>query len=131
MRLDDLVTADGVLAEDLQDPAFREKWERTALAREVALAVTAHRAERGLTQAALGRLAGLTQPQIARLEAGDHEPRLETLDKLARALGLRFRLEVGAVEAPVVDLYAVARLRAASLLDRREGAATGADRKVV
>jgi transcriptional regulator with XRE-family HTH domain len=110
MKLDDLVSADDILAEDLHDPAFREEWERTTLAREVALAVTAHRAERGLTQAQLGRLAGLTQPQIARLEAGDHEPRLETLDKLARALGLRFRLEVGPAKAPVIDLRAARRV---------------------
>src|SRR5947209_8630272 len=86
--------AEDALAEDLQDPAFRDEWERAALAREVALRVTQYRAEHDLTQAELGRRLGMKQPAIARLEAGDHEPSLATLHRLAQGLGMSFRIEI-------------------------------------
>ena len=47
------------------------------------------RAERGLTQAALAKRAGLTLGYVARLEIGMHDPQLSTLQKLAKALGVK------------------------------------------
>lgn len=44
------------------------------------------RAERGLTQAALAKEAGVTLSYIGRLEIGMHDPQLSTLKKLAKAL---------------------------------------------
>jgi len=44
------------------------------------------RAEKGLTQAALARRAGVTLSYIGRLEIGRHDPQLSTLIKLAKAL---------------------------------------------
>jgi transcriptional regulator with XRE-family HTH domain len=46
------------------------------------------RKRRGLTQQALAVRAGLTLGYIARLEIGMHDPRLSTLRKLAKALGV-------------------------------------------
>jgi ribosome-binding protein aMBF1 (putative translation factor) len=84
-----------VLREMLRDPAFRAEWERTALARAVAEAVIRYRVEHGLSQTALGRLLGWSQPVVARLEAAEHNPSMETLLILARALGLRVQVDVG------------------------------------
>jgi hypothetical protein len=52
MKLTDLKTSDELLlAEHLaSDPAFRAEWERTALARGVAVALVRYRADRGLAQ---------------------------------------------------------------------------------
>lgn len=94
MKLSDLKPSDRVLAEQLKDPAFRYEWERTALAREVALRVTTYRAEHGLSQAALARGLGMQQPAIARLEAGVHEPAISTLQRLARHLGMEFHITI-------------------------------------
>lgn len=94
MKLSDLKTADEVLAAQLADPAVREEWERTALARDVALRVAAYRAEHGLSQVALARLLGMHQPAIARLEAGTHEPSISTLQRLARHLGMEFHIVI-------------------------------------
>jgi DNA-binding XRE family transcriptional regulator len=94
MKLSGMKRADDALAEDLQDPAFRQEWERTALARQVAIRVTQYRAEHGLTQSELARRLGMKQPAIARLEAGDHEPSLATLQRLAQGLGMSFRIEI-------------------------------------
>jgi ribosome-binding protein aMBF1 (putative translation factor) len=84
-----------VLAEMLQDPEFRAEWERTALARAVAEAVIRYRAEHGLSQTALAGLLGWRQPVVARLEAAEHNPSMDTLLTLARTLGLRVHVDVG------------------------------------
>jgi transcriptional regulator with XRE-family HTH domain len=44
------------------------------------------RLDRGLTQAQLSELCGLTQPHLSALERGVWEPRLETIVRLVRAL---------------------------------------------
>jgi transcriptional regulator with XRE-family HTH domain len=90
-----LISNSEVLAEMLQDPQFRADWERTALARAVAEAVIRYRTERGLSQTALARLLGWRQPVVARLEAAEHNPTMDTLLSLARKLGLRVQVDVG------------------------------------
>jgi DNA-binding XRE family transcriptional regulator len=87
-----------------QDPAFRAYWERTALARAVALAVIGYRVEHDLTQTKLGQELGIRQPQVARLETGEHTPSMEMLQRLARALGLRFIVDVAPVTAKELPL---------------------------
>ncbi|MDQ2745562.1 MAG: helix-turn-helix transcriptional regulator [Chloroflexota bacterium] len=94
MKLSELKSADAVLREQLKDPAFRDEWERTALARAVATRVVAYRAEHSLSQAALARKLGVSQPLVARLEAGDHEPTIRTLTRLAHRLGLEFHIDI-------------------------------------
>ncbi len=85
-----------VHAEDMRDPEFSAHWERTALARELSLAVVRYRAEHGLSQRALAAKLGVRQPQISRLEDGETTPTLDTLANVARVLGLNVRLEVSA-----------------------------------
>ncbi|MCW2984107.1 MAG: helix-turn-helix domain protein [Conexibacter sp.] len=46
------------------------------------------REARGLTQEAVGDLAGMTQSQYARIERGDVDPTIKTLKRLATALGI-------------------------------------------
>lgn len=89
-----LTPLDAALARQLEDPAFRVEWERTAVARAVALRVLQYRSEHGLSQTALAQRLGLHQPAVARLEAGEHLPTLDTLARLARELGLAFDVEV-------------------------------------
>lgn len=94
MRSADLKTSEEVLAEHLCDPDFRRGWERTAVARAVAVKVVAYRAEHGLSQRALARELGMTQPQVARLEAGEHNPTIDTLARLAEALDVEFAIDI-------------------------------------
>lgn len=88
------LTYDEALAEWLQDPDFRSEWEASALAREVACFLVKYRAEHQLTQTALARQLGMRQSQVARLEDGDHEPRVATLRRLSEALGMRVNLSI-------------------------------------
>jgi transcriptional regulator with XRE-family HTH domain len=48
----------------------------------------------GLTQASLARKLGVSQPAVARLELGEHEPTLTTLSRLSRRLGIDFHIDI-------------------------------------
>lgn len=94
MKLSDMKTSEQVLAEELRDPDFRREWDRTAVARAVALKVLAYRTEHGLSQRGLAQKLGMTQPQLARLEAGEHNPTIDTLARLAQTLDIEFAIDV-------------------------------------
>jgi transcriptional regulator with XRE-family HTH domain len=87
-------TFDEVLAEQLQDPEFRTKWERTALARAVANAVIEYRLERKLSQRKLAEQLGWKQPAVARLEVAENNPSFATLCDLAQKLGIELVLDI-------------------------------------
>jgi len=57
-------------------------------------ASSGYRAEHGLTQTAFGRLVGMRQPHVARLESGEHEPSLSTLARLSATLDVDFILDI-------------------------------------
>jgi transcriptional regulator with XRE-family HTH domain len=82
------------IAELSEDPEFRSEWERAAPARAVAHRLIAHRAEHGLSQSALARKLGVSQPAVARMELGEHLPTLTTLARVARALGIEIAIDV-------------------------------------
>jgi transcriptional regulator with XRE-family HTH domain len=65
------------------------------LAAKVELRWARHRA--GLSQAQLAKRAGVSQQQIAKLERPGSNPTIETLDRVARALGMRLAVELVAV----------------------------------
>jgi|SRR5579875_2942043 len=93
-KLSELKTAGQIAAEELADPEIRREHERTALAHAVAMRVIGYRVDHGLSQTELARRLGMHQSAIARLEAGDHEPSLTTLARLARGLGVEFHIDI-------------------------------------
>lgn len=94
VKLSELQIAEEIHERDLADPAYRAEYERTRFAHDIARRVLAYRAEHGLTQTAFGRLVGMRQPHVARLESGEHEPSLSTLVRLAAALGEEFTIVI-------------------------------------
>ena len=118
-----------LIAEEMaRDPEFREEWERTALARLVAAQLIKYRAVNKLAQRALAERLGKKQPYVARLEAGDTNPDLETLVNISRALGIEFVIDIApAAKTPTLVTEKVAAEHATT---RRNGvsvvvAATG------
>ena len=87
-------SAKKLLDRRLADPAFREEWEGTELAREVAALVLLYRAEHGLTQAQLAERLGVKQSAVARLESGEVNPSMQTLLRLVERLQAPMRLEL-------------------------------------
>lgn len=53
-----------------------------------------------LTQAALAEKAGMARPNLARIEAGRYRPALETLERIASALGYSISMLVSAQTIP-------------------------------
>jgi len=91
----DAIDSRVALAESLKTNAeFRAIWEQTAVPRALSLAVLGYRIDNNLTQTALARKIGISQPAVARMEIGEHTPTIETLVKLSNALGLGFRIEI-------------------------------------
>lgn len=73
-------------------PDFAAHLEQARAEVRVAVAVAQLREQRGMSQRDLARQTGIKQPQIARLEKGDHLPTLDTLWRLLDALGARIEL---------------------------------------
>jgi HTH-type transcriptional regulator / antitoxin HipB len=76
-------------------PGAAEAYEQTRLRFELAEAVRTRREELGWSQRQLAERAGMTQPGVARFEAGGTTPTIPVLERLADALGLRLTVAFG------------------------------------
>ena len=85
---------DYVAEREAREPAFRAAREALQPQFEFRRTLISARLNAGLTQRQLAERLGTTQSAIARLENGNSTPTVETLRRLAEALGLRF--EIGA-----------------------------------
>lgn len=95
MQLSEMKTRDDVLTEQLgDDREFWAEWERTALARAIAVAVVRFRTGRGLSPRALASVLEMTQPQVARLARGHVNPSMDTLVRVAGGLGIEVTINV-------------------------------------
>jgi len=103
--LTDWPTNDDLIAEQLcADPQFRADWERTALARAVAVAVVRHRAEHDLPQRELAERLAMKQPQVARLQLGEVNPCSDTLMRVSSGLGIEIAIEVRPAGVPTRNI---------------------------
>jgi len=94
VKVTDLTAAEEIHERDMAAPAYRAEYERTRFANDIAIRVLRYRTEHRLTQTAFGRLVGMRQPHVTRLESGEHEPSLSTLVKLSSALGEDFTVDI-------------------------------------
>ena len=76
-------------------PGFRDLAERR---RRALSDLVATRREAGLSQAEVAQRMGTSQPAVARLEAGNVDVRLSTLERYAAAVGGRLRLRLNRTE---------------------------------
>lgn len=110
MKLSELRDSRDVLAERIEnDPAFRKRWNDTALARELSTHVIRYRAENDLTQTELAAMVGMKQPQVARIEIGETMPSISTLTKFAPVLGIEFTITVKPADAESKNVKKSAR----------------------
>lgn len=83
-----------LIGEQLADPSFRAEWQRLAPAREFAETLLRYRAEHKLSQRALAKKLGVSQPRVVKLESGEHNPEVDTIINAVRRLGIEFVLDV-------------------------------------
>lgn len=87
-------TLDESLAEQLQDPEFKKEYDALELEFQLIRAFLDARNERGLTQKELSQITGITQADISKLENGNANPSIKTLERLAAGLGKRLKIEL-------------------------------------
>jgi HTH-type transcriptional regulator / antitoxin HipB len=75
-------------------PGVAVAYEQTRLRYELAEAVRLRREELGWSQRQLAERAGMSQPGVARFEAGGTNPTLPLLERLAQALGLTLNVSL-------------------------------------
>jgi len=94
MTIDQLISHEELLAKELRDPEFRAEWERTALARWLAIEVAHYRAEHDLSQRQLAERLGVHQSDVARMETGEHTPTLDRLVRVAKGLDIELMIDI-------------------------------------
>lgn len=89
-----------------RSPGYREARERLAPYEEIARIVIRRRMELDLTQEELAERMGTSHSAISRIESGQHGTSVQTLQRLAAALEMRFVMgfEHGPAEKPVREL---------------------------
>jgi HTH-type transcriptional regulator / antitoxin HipB len=79
----------------MDHPEAAAAYEQTRLRYELAETVRLRREELGWSQRQLAERAGMSQPGVARFEAGGTTPTLPLLERLAEALGLTLTVSLG------------------------------------
>lgn len=70
-----------------EEPQFREMVETALDTRQLLRQLVKERETLGLTQADVAARMATSQPAVARLEAGEIDPKLSTVGRYARAVG--------------------------------------------
>lgn len=86
-------TLEQALAEQMKNPAFRAEYE--ALEPEFAIiqAMIDARKDSGMTQKELAEATGIAQADISKLENGNANPSLKTMQRLASGMGMKLKIE--------------------------------------
>jgi transcriptional regulator with XRE-family HTH domain len=109
-------TFDELLAEEKKrDPEFAAEWQRTALAREFANVILRYRIDEKLSQRQLAKRLGVSQPRVAKLESGEHNPSIDTIISVVRQLGVEFAIDVAPADRK--PSLVTARARKAQAID--------------
>ena len=81
------------LNRQLQRPSFKAEWDTLQPELTIAQAMLDARKESGLTQKQLSERTGIAQADISKLERGNANPSLRTLQRLAAGMGMNVRIE--------------------------------------
>ena len=84
---------DDFLEERLKDPDFKNEYDALDPEFSIIQAIIDARKKSGMTQKDLAEKTGITQGDISRLETGNANPSLKTLQRLAEGLGMTLKLE--------------------------------------
>ena len=81
------------LNEQLNNPVFKKEWDALEPEYQIIKAMLATRNEKAMTQKQLADITGIPQADISRLENGNANPSLRTLQRLADGMGMKLKLE--------------------------------------
>lgn len=81
------------LDECMKDPQFAAEWDALDPEFQIIKAMLDGRVAKNLTQKELSEITGINQADISKLENGNANPSLKTLERLAAGLGMRVKIE--------------------------------------
>lgn len=81
------------LNEQLKNPEFKKEWDALEPEYQIIKAMLSARNEKAITQKQLADITGIPQADISRLENGNANPSLKTLQRLADGMGMKLKLE--------------------------------------
>ena len=81
------------LKEQLKDPDFREEYDALQPERAVIQAIVDARHRAGLSQKELSERTGIAQGDISKMETGNANPSVRTLQRLASGMGMVLKIE--------------------------------------
>lgn len=81
------------LNQQMQNPEFKAEWEALEPEFQIIKAILNGRKEKNITQKQLADITGITQADISRMETGNSNPSLQTIQRLAAGLGMMVKLE--------------------------------------
>ncbi len=81
------------LNEQLKDENFKREYDRLQPEFAIIQAMIDARKETGLTQKELSERTGIAQGDISKLENGNANPSLRTLQRLAEGMGMQLKVE--------------------------------------
>lgn len=89
-----LYTHQDDLTKRLKNPEFKKAWEESELEYQVSRLLIAKRLKSKLSQKELAKKAHTTQAVISRLENMNANPSISLLQKIAKALELRLKIQL-------------------------------------
>ena len=81
------------LTQQMKDPAFKKAYEQLEPEFAIIPAIIDARKSAGITQKELSQKSGIAQGDISKLENGNANPSIKTLQRLAAALGKTLKIE--------------------------------------
>ena len=81
------------LDEQLRDEEFKKEYDALEAEFSIIQALLDARKNSGLTQMDLAERTGIAQADISKLENGNANPSLKTLQRLAEGMGMRLKVE--------------------------------------
>lgn len=88
-----MTTFNDFLKERLQDPEFKKEYDALGPEFSIVQAMIDARRASGLTQKQLSERTGIAQADISKLENGNANPSLRTLQRLAAGMGMQIKIE--------------------------------------
>ena len=81
------------LNEQLQNPEFKKEWDELQPEKAIVQAMNDARQKAGITQKQLSENTGIAQADISKLERGNANPSVRTLQRLAAGMGMKVKIE--------------------------------------
>lgn len=80
------------LNEELKKADFKEEWDRLEPEFQIIKSILDSRNELGMTQKDLSEITGIHQSEISKIENGNANPSVKTLERIANAFGKKLKI---------------------------------------